>query len=70
MTALTFQKPQILKSCWSGWNGGCLEGDQAAVAWKTHADEHIKHMHTHVIMSKSLEADHTLKLTYAPFNQC
>lgn len=36
---------------------------------KTHADEYIKREHTHVIMSKLLEADHILKLTFVPFNQ-
>lgn len=35
----------------------------------THADEYIKRKHTHVIMSKLLEADHILKLIFAPFNQ-
>lgn len=51
------------------WLKGTTPGRWSA-AWEAHADAHIRHMHTHVIISESLKADHTLKLTYVPFNQC
>lgn len=75
MTALTFQKPQIYSSADLAERGGGVAAWKVirllfSLALETHADVRIRHIHTHVIISKPLEADHTLKLTYVPFNQC